>query len=267
MCTIGAIILDNDNCLLFKNKDFARPDYADRVLSNRDWCGPLGLETFAESGDAPAVYSGLSLGANRHGLLVCDNHVRITGGDAVNYDRLVEVALRDGRDLDSAIGAVETALRRAPAWWGNLVLTDGKEVAAIELRGPECRIERRADRIARTNHQPLFGESESSDGLTCSRPRFDSVSARLAGIDSLTAARELLSSHDDGDSGICNHGARIATVYGYLLRRGPDGTSLQVCRGNPCRSAWHESEVPLGDAWSPAAARRFIEAWPGASAA
>ena len=71
MCTIGAIILGEEEYLLFKNKDFARTKFNDRIVSNNNWFGSLGLETFSLDSSVPDVYSGLSIGANKHGLLAC----------------------------------------------------------------------------------------------------------------------------------------------------------------------------------------------------
>ncbi|MEM7172481.1 MAG: hypothetical protein AAF530_20100 [Pseudomonadota bacterium] len=123
MCTIGAIIFNPKDYLLFKNKDFAGGRYDDRLEVNQDWFGPLGLETFAEGAETPPVYSGLSIGANRHGLLVCVNHVKITGPQGRNYDLLVQDALESAKDVPSALSLLQSIVDQQDHWWGNLVLT------------------------------------------------------------------------------------------------------------------------------------------------
>ena len=86
MCTIGAIRLKNGAMALFKNKDFSAKQFSDHVVMDADLFGCEGLETFAAS-DADMVFSGLSAGANRHGLLATVNHVKITDPDHHNYDQ------------------------------------------------------------------------------------------------------------------------------------------------------------------------------------
>lgn len=267
MCTIGAIILGEEEYLLFKNKDFSREKHDDRIVTNKDWFGPQGLETFNEDPSKPDVYSGLSIGANKHGLLACVNHVKITQPENANYDILVEIALSEARDVDSAIKAIEEYLANQACWWGNLVLTDGKKVAAVEVRDQEVKVEEHASRIVRANHQPLFGEDESPDGVACSATRFFSADLRTGIIETTEEVFEMLAAHDNGRTGICNHSKDLTTVYSYVLHKNSDRTRIYVSHGNPCKSPRSTMRVPLGKSWSPEAAKKFIKRYPGAEAA
>lgn len=267
MCTIGAIILSEDEYLLFKNKDFARPKFNDRIVSNKDWFGPQGLETFDQDPATPNVYSGLSIGANRHGLLACVTHVRVTEPEKANYDILVELALSEARDVDGAKQVIADYLANQACWWGNVVLTDGKKVAAVEVREQEFRVEENQNRIVRTNHQPMFGEAESSFGVECSAKRFFSADLRAGIIESTEEVVEMLAAHDNGRTGICNHRPELGTVYSYVLNVNPDRTRIWVSQGNPCKSPRASMRVPLGGSWSPDAAEKFIRRFPGAEAA
>ncbi|MEM7172480.1 MAG: hypothetical protein AAF530_20095 [Pseudomonadota bacterium] len=84
----------------------------------------------------------------------------------------------------------------------------------------------------------------------------------------MTAANvlQMLQTHDDGATGICNHGDKISTVYSYLLHRHDGVTDLHVAQGRPCQSPWIKLSPPLGEAWSKAAAAAFTADYPGATA-
>lgn len=267
MCTIGAMALGQNEYLLFKTKDFARPRFEDRVEVKRDWFGPLGLETFADDPAIPNVFSGLSIGANRNGLLCCVNHVKTTGDASLNYDLLTQAALAEAENVLSAIEVIESHTKQQPYWWGNVILADGRHLAAVEVRGNHIRSESSTDRIFRVNHQPLFGESRSPDGINCSANRFASASRRMPQVSSLEGILEMLTTHDDGETGICNHGHEYKTVYAYVLHHKSGNTALYVAHGNPCQSDWIRLTVPIGHNWSSAAADEFVKQYPGAVAA
>ena len=104
MCTTGALRLGDDHRILFKNKDFGRPHFDDRLVTTPEVFGVEGVSTWAGTDPAQDEFSGFSLGANEHGLLVGDANVRtVPGGD--NYDKLVEVALREGMARNGIAGA------------------------------------------------------------------------------------------------------------------------------------------------------------------
>ena len=76
MCTIGALRLGEDDFVLFKNKDFGRPHFDDRIVVERDVFGVEGITTWAGSDPDRDRFSGFSIGANAAGLLACDSNVR-----------------------------------------------------------------------------------------------------------------------------------------------------------------------------------------------
>ncbi len=267
MCTIGTLRLAADEYVLFKNKDFILPRYSDRLVLERDLFGPRGLETFAEDETVESVFSGLSVGANRHGLFACDNNVKITDEHHQNYDRLVETALRKATSVADAIAAITDAVAAQPSWWGNLILADPQHLAAVEVRGREVRVEHATSRIFRTNHQPLFGETGSPEDLPCSARRFASARSRLGDLRSIDDVKAMLASHDDGETGICNHGVPLTTVYSYVLHRQGDETTLHVAHGRPCEATWSDLPVPLGARWTATSRAEFESGYPGGFAA
>ncbi len=267
MCTIGTLRITADEYVLFKNKDFILPRFSDRLVLEPDLFGPRGLETFAADASVESVFSGLSVGANRHGLLACDNNVKITDEDHQNYDRLVETALREATNVPDAIAAITDAVAMQPSWWGNLILADPQQLAAVEVRGREVRVEQANSRIFRTNHQPLFGETSSPEDLPCSARRFASARSRLGDLHSIDDVKAMLASHDDGETGICNHGVPLTTVYSYVLHRKAGETTLHVLHGRPCDGAWSELPVPLGARWTETSRDGFRSRYPGGSAA
>ena len=261
MCTIGAVIFGPDDYLIFKNKDFARTTYDDRLLVDRDLFGAFGLESFEATLETRERISGLSVGANTAGLLVCDAHVSFEPEGGRNYDRLVEQALREGRDLSTALAAIEGSLSAAPHWAGNLILCDGREVAAVEVRGQELRTSRSGDRIVRTNHQTLF--QRNAPASPSSLGRRSSAEERFAAAGSPDEIMEMLASHDQGRSGICNHRDHLRTIYSYLLHCRGGETRLSIVQGSPCcAKSYQHLSVPLGAGWSTETAAAFVGAYP-----
>ena len=135
MCTTGVLRLADGTHVLFKNKDFGRRHLDDRLIVERDVFGVLGMTTWAGVDPSLDEFSGLSIGANRHGLLCCDSNV-LTKDGLENYDVMTEVALREGTDVRSAAAAVERACARRETSWGNLVMIDSRTApyAALVLR-------------------------------------------------------------------------------------------------------------------------------------
>ncbi len=239
MCTIGAIRFSNDDYYLFKNKDFSRPEYTDRINQSDLFWGVEGLETFCADPQEEDVYSGLSIGANKYGLLAADSHVRITTPHASNYDILVETVLKQGRDIETAISALHDRITAHPSWWGNLILSDATGNAAIEVRDSRMKVERNLSRVLRTNHQHLHG---ADDGLenndSNSYGRFDWGTRRINGVQNVGDIKTMLASHDAVPSkgkqtGICNH-TYSQTVCSYLLHCKRGKVILHSVRGQPC---------------------------------
>ena len=146
-------------------------------------------------------------------------------------------------------------------------MTDGKQVAALEVREQEIKIEENNDRIVRANHQPLFGDEQSPDGVATSADRFFSADLRAHIIETTEEVFEMLAAHDNGGTGICNHSKEINTVYSYVIHKNPKRTRIYLCQGNPCKTPRATMRVPLGATWSPEAAKKFLSRYPGAEAA
>ena len=260
MCTTGALRTDT-GYLLFKNKDFGRASFEDRLVIEEDVFGIAGVETWAGTDPDLDRFSGFSLGANRHGLLCCDSNVRTVPG--LNYDRLTEIALREGADVQSAVAAVERAMSRDPYIWGNLVMIDHSQLATVEVRGQQLKATfHPADRVARSNHHVELGATADDDDTVTTGPRLRSATDRLRGARDLPDVLELQESHDQGDSGICNHSS-YDTVYSYVFERRGASTTLHVSQGKPCQNPERLAlGIPLGPEWSPQAVAEFQNAYP-----
>jgi len=265
MCTTGVLRLGPGDYLLFKNKDFGRSHFDDRLVLDRDVFGVEGITTWA--GDDPEVdeFSGFSIGANRHGLLCCDSNVR-TLPDHDNYDRLVEIALREGTDVPSAVEAVRRAVSDRPFLWGNLVMIDDNQTAAVEVRSSQIEVLIGPDRLGRSNHHVVLGATPSDDDVVTTALRLKSVLRRVEAAATVEDILDLQTSHDDGSTGICNH-LGYNTVYTYVIRRTGDLTSLYVRQGQPCQAGDPlVLEVPLGELFTPDAVRILREGYPSTRA-
>ena len=266
MCTTGVLRLGADDYLLFKNKDFGRTHFDDRLVTEPSVFGVQGVTTWAGTDPDADQFSGFSIGANAHGLLCCDSNVRTLEGHA-NYDELTEIALRRGTDVDSAVAAIRAAVDSQPYLWANLIMIDDAGAAAVEVRGDRVETTPLAGPTARSNHHVELKPHPDDDDTVTTQRRLASGQRRLeraAGIDDIFALQR---SHDDGDTGICNHQG-YRTVYSYVLRRRGDTTALHVAQGQPCTNPDRvELTVPVGGGWSEAAAAKFRAAYPSAHAA
>ena len=266
MCTTGALRLSDGSYLLFKNKDFGRANFEDRLDVSQEAFGVVGTPTWDREDCSTDVFSGYSIGANRHGLLCADSNVREEPSGGANYDLLTEVALLEGRDVGSAIRAVKSAVRDAPYWCANLVLIDQQAIAGLEVRGSDISVGLYDERHTRTNHHISFGVTELDQDTTTSALRLRSSSSRLAEAERVEDVFDLLSSHDDGETGICSHG-RFPTVYSYILHWRVDQTHIFVSKGSPCSPvSQRKLLLPIGDAWSSAAEETFRSLYPSRSA-
>ena len=260
MCTTGALRTET-GYLLFKNKDFGRAGFDDLLVIEEDVFGIAGVETWAGTDPDLDRFSGFSLGANRFGLLCCDSNVRTVPG--LNYDRLTEIALREGTDVPSAVAAVERALRHDSYVWGNLVLIDHSQLATVEIRGQKLRATfHPADRITRSNHHVELGATGDDDDTVTSGPRLRSATRQIQAARRLSDVFALQESHDDGSSGICNH-TSYDTVYAYVFEHRGDATILHVTQGKPCENPDRLAlRLPLGPDWDPAATQALRDAYP-----
>ena len=266
MCTTGALRLSDGSYLLFKNKDFGRERFEDRLDVSEEAFGVAGTSTWDREDCSADVFSGYSIGANRHGLLCADSNVREEPSGGANYDLLTEVALLEGRDVGSAIRAVKSAVRDGPYWCANLVLIDQQAIAGLEVRGSDISVELYDERHTRTNHHISFGATELDQDTTTSALRLRSSSSRLADAEGVEDVFDLLSSHDDGETGICSH-SRFPTVYSYILHWRVDQTHIFVSKGSPCSPvSQRKLLLPIGGAWSSPAEETFRSLYPSGSA-
>ncbi len=265
MCTTGVLRLGDGDYLLFKNKDFGRTHFDDRLVTEPSVFGVQGVTTWAGTDPDLDQFSGFSIGANEHGLLCCDSNVRTLEGHA-NYDELTEVALRRGTDVDSAVAAIREAVDSQPYLWANLIMIDATRAAAVEVRGDRVEATALAGPTARSNHHVELKPHPDDDDTVTTQKRLASAQRRLdeaTGFDDVLALQR---SHDDGDTGICNHQG-YRTVYSYVLRRRGDTTALHVAQGQPCTEPeLVELTVPLGAHWSEGAAGDFRSSYPSAQA-
>lgn len=266
MCTTGVLRLGNDDYVLFKNKDFGRVHFDDRIVAERSVFGVEGITTWAGSDPDLDRFSGFSIGANEHGLLCCDSNVQ-TLDDHANYDDLVEIALREGTDVPTAVAAVRRAVAARPYLWGNLIMIDASTQAAIEVRSSRVAVLELTGPTARTNHHTELGIHPDDDDTTTTTKRLASAQRYVTAATSLEDVFALQATHDDGDTGICNH-ALHQTVYSYVLHRTAGVTTLHVSQGRPCESPPRFMlDVPLGDRWSTEAEAAFRAAYPSQRAA
>lgn len=254
--------LPDGGYLLFKNKDFGRPHLDDRLWLDADLFGVLGMTTW--DGDDPAgdEYSGFSIGVNRHGLLCCDSNVATLPGH-VNYDVMTEVALREGVDVATAIAAIEHACSRRPVSWANLILIDREHSASVEIRGDRVESRFLERPTARSNHHLLLGPHHVGQQSPTSSTRLAAAQRCLDDARTLDDVVTLLASHDQGDTGVCNHDD-LTTVYSYVIHAHDGVVEILVAQGAPCRSQRVRLPIPLGEQHSGADEQRFIERYPTA---
>ena len=204
MCTTGVLRIGAGDYLLFKNKDFGRPHFDDRIVTEPGVFGVRGVSTWAGTDPDADQFSGFSIGANEHGLLCCDSNVRTLEGHA-NYDELTEVALRRGTDVGSAVAAITEAVESRPYLWANLIMIDDAGAAAVEVRGDRVEATALDGPTARSNHHVALKPHPEDDDTVTTQKRLASAQRRLDEASGIDDGIELQSSHDDGDTGICNH--------------------------------------------------------------
>ncbi len=265
MCTIGVRRFGGDEYVLFKNKDFARDTFDDRLALDGEVFGVQGLSTWDGTDQARDVFSGISLGANEHGLFCTDANVRGAVGDA-NYDELTEISLRAGGGVDAGIAAIRHAVTSRPYLWANIIMIDSTAVAVVEVRGNDVVVESLSGPTARSNHHLAFAEPGQSWGSPTTERRLTAGQRRVEAAGTVDDVLALQQAHDDGSSGICSHDGH-QTVYSYALHRRGEETTLYVTRGHPCVSTETvEMVVPLGERWSKVAASEFRSAYPSVEA-
>ena len=180
-----AQVAPTTSCLLFKNKDFGRHHFNDRLTLSRDVFGVTGISTWAGSDPSTDRFSGFSIRANRHGLFCADSSVREEPEDGTNYDVLTEIALNEGFDVDSAVDALKKALRTGPYWCANLIMIDPFTIAVVEVRSDDLFVTRETNQATRTNHHVYFGPADSDHDTVTSEIRLECSSRRLSNAEGL----------------------------------------------------------------------------------
>ena len=265
MCTIGVRRFGDDEYVLFKNKDFARNHFEDRLVVERGLFGVVGLSTWSQTDPRLDRYSGVSVGANDAGLLCCDANVR-GAEDQSNYDELVEMALRSGGGVGEGVAAIRAAVSTRPYLWSNLILIDHHGAAAVEVRDRTIVVTALSGPTARSNHHLSVTAPDDPAVSNTSHGRLTAAQCRIGAAASTDDVSQLQRSHDDGDTGVCSHSGS-QTVYSYILWRRGDTTRLLVNQGHPCDPIEHaELIIPIGSDWSVSEAQTFRTAYPSAAA-
>lgn len=236
MCTTGAKILrPGREFVLFKNRDFRRANFDDRLNINDHIFGVLGLETW--DGDNPDLdrFSGYSVGFNRH-LACCDSNVRtVEGGD--NYDKLVQGVVEHCATMDEAVAQVRRMTAEQPYCWANMVVATPDGVAALEVRADYVEVERNPVSIARANHHVCLGATAQDDDTLTTGFRYQTALEGLKTANSLDDIFDILRTHHPTDGyGVCNHGL-YDTVYSYVIHWNEGETAFYALRGHPCEGS------------------------------
>ena len=235
MCTIGAKILEQGkHYLLFKNKDFGRKNFDDKIIYNEHLFGVRGVESWESSDSSADTFSGISVGINKYGLGCADANIR-SYARRKNYDILVQIVLEEAKNIDQAVQAAEKAIAKEDYGWTNLVVVDPHETAVLEV-GESVTVERNPREMARTNHfitTPGHRINYSQNKGT--KSRYMDASSRLGGVTEAEEVFELLRTHREGSTSrsVCGHG-NFSTVYSYVLEVLDGNYSVRVIRGNPC---------------------------------
>jgi hypothetical protein len=233
VCTTGAKILrPGREFVLFKNRDFRRAHFDDKLTLTDQAFGVLGLETW--DGDDPDAdrFSGYSIGFNPH-LACCDSNVRtVDGGD--NYDKLVQGVVEHCTTIDEAVARVRQMAAERLFCWANMIVATPDGVAALEVRGDHVEVERNSVFIARANHHVCLGATPQDDDTVTTAFRYQTAFEGLKTAASLDDIFTILRTHHPTDGyGVCNHGL-YETVYSYVVHRNEGKTTFYALQGHPC---------------------------------
>jgi hypothetical protein len=232
-CTTGAKVLrPGREFVLFKNRDFTREHYDDRLLLTDTSFGALGLETWDASDSDGDRLSGFSVGFNAR-LACCDSNVRtVPGGD--NYDKLVQEVVENCTTLDQAIAHVRRLVKDQLFCWANMIVATPAEIAALEVREHHVEVERSPNFLARANHYIRLGATPHDDDTITTPFRYRAACEGLRTARRLEDIFPILRSHQpDPQHGICNH-SQYNTVYSYAVHWNDGETTFYVLQGRPC---------------------------------
>jgi len=245
MCTTGAKILrQGHEFVLFKNRDFKRQQFDDRVYLSGTAFGALGLETWDGADPDADRFSGFSIGFNRH-LVCCDSNVQtIPNGE--NYDRLVQAIVENCTTIEEAVECVSDLVRRQSYCWANMLVATPDGLAAFEVRDRRVEVERQPMIIARANHHVCLGARPNDNDTSTTQFRYQSALAGLETVKNIATLFALLRSHDpDPQHSICNHGL-YDTVYSYIVHFNDGETTFYVLQGHPCEGEFVRVPIQLG---------------------
>lgn len=237
-CTIGAEVFSpGREFVLFKNKDFPRKHFTDRLVIEDEVFGVRGLHLPPGGPVGADQFSGFSIGANRAGVCACNSHVRSVEGGA-NYDELTEAAVRGTTTVAEAIAAVLAAAETGQWNWANIIVAalDGLGVVEIAHDRPT---QVRPDRITRANGH-LLPHRQRPVATPCARARTIASLIRQA-----TSLAQVMAAcrwhHPQGsDYDICAHdrGGGGNTVDSYIMHWREGQLTLYVHQGQPCRGEY-----------------------------
>jgi hypothetical protein len=247
MCTTGAKILrPGREFALFKNRDFRRAHFDDKLNVTDQVFGVLGLETW--DGDNPDNdrFSGYSIGFNPN-LACCDSNVRtVEGGD--NYDKLVQGVVDHCATIDEAVMQVRQMAAAQSYCWANMIVAAPDGVAALEVRGGHVEVERDPTAIARANHHICLGATPQDDDTVTTGFRYQTAHNGLKSAQTLDDIFAILRRHHPDGYGVCNHGMHD-TVYSYVIHWNEGVTTFYALQGHPCEGgAYIKLPVQLGQA-------------------
>jgi hypothetical protein len=235
-CTTGAKILHpGHEFVLFKNRDFTREHFDDRVSLTNSAFGVLGLETWDASDPTGDRLSGLSIGFNAH-LACCDSNVRtVKNGD--NYDKLVQEVVENCTTVDQAVTHVHGLVANHLYCWANMIVATPREIAALEVRDHHVEVERSPGFLARANHHVCLGVTPDDDDTTTTSFRYRAAYDGLRAVKGVEEVFPILRSHQpDPQHGICNH-SQYNTVYSYVVHWKDGVTIFYALQGRPCQGA------------------------------
>lgn len=248
MCTTGAKVLTpGREFILFKNRDFRRKHFDDRLSLTDTAFGVLGLETHDSLDTSHDRFSGFSIGCNAN-LACCDSNVKtVDKGD--NYDRLVQAVVECARTVDEAIRQVQELVERNVYCWANMLVATADEVAVIEVRDGRIAVERSRQFVTCSNHHICLGVNLDDDDVTETAVRYELAYEAMRKAASLDDVFALTRMHAPGlHYGICRHGT-LETVYSYVVHWQDGQITFYVHQGHPCSDAeFVRVPITLGDA-------------------
>ena len=243
MCTTGAkVLVPGSEFVLFKNRDFKRDHFEDRLYLTETTFGVMGLETHDSLDTSHDRFSGFSIGCNPD-LICCDSNVK-TVEHGENYDRLVQAVVENAHSFEAAIECVRVLVEQNVYCWANMLVATANEVAAIEVRDGRIGVERDRQQIARSNHHICLGVNADDDDTAETAIRYELASEGIRQATSLQDIFAMTRTHAPGlPYGICRHGT-LETVYSYVAHWRDGEITFYVCQGHPCENGEYV-ELPI----------------------